>query len=274
MAMSNSQHDHSYNLLVVGDKGVGKTLFSTVDGILNSEEWKIDYVGYKERKKEINLNGERIKLTIYDSSSIENLHGTTRSFYRGVQGIFIIFDATNKESFQNLNKWSRDISYYGDKHVTKLVIANKCDLAEQKVVNFNKATEYFIRSNISMFEVSAQDSTNVELAYKHMILKLQSNLTSRINHQPDQYSKQIDLEFVYHISNIDPNVAEQNVDNQGLHVGTENENEQISIEKKAMQSNVINLSKTFESFCIEKVNELKYLLKLYNVTFNLTITMC
>ncbi|CAF1201349.1 unnamed protein product [Adineta steineri] len=242
MAMSNSQHDHSYNLLVVGDKGVGKTLFSTVDGILNSEEWKIDYVGYKERKKEINLNGERIKLTI--------------------------------ESFQNLNKWSRDISYYGDKHVTKLVIANKCDLAEQKVVNFNKATEYFIRSNISMFEVSAQDSTNVELAYKHMILKLQSNLTSRINHQPDQYSKQIDLEFVYHISNIDPNVAEQNVDNQGLHVGTENENEQISIEKKAMQSNVINLSKTFESFCIEKVNELKYLLKLYNVTFNLTITMC
>ncbi|CAF1278221.1 unnamed protein product [Adineta steineri] len=234
--------DHSYNLLVVGDKGVGKTLFSTVDGILNSEEWKIDYVGYKERKKEINLNGERIKLTI--------------------------------ESFQNLNKWSRDISYYGDKHVTKLVIANKCDLAEQKVVNFNKATEYFIRSNISMFEVSAQDSTNVELAYKHMILKLQSNLTSRINHQPDQYSKQIDLEFVYHISNIDPNVAEQNVDNQGLHVGTENENEQISIEKKAMQSNVINLSKTFESFCIEKVNELKYLLKLYNVTFNLTITMC
>ncbi|CAF1276940.1 unnamed protein product [Adineta steineri] len=242
MAISKSQHDHSYNLLVVGDKGVGKTLFSTVDVILNSEEWKIDYVGYKERKKEINLNGERIKLTT--------------------------------ESFQNLNKWLRDISYYGDKHVTKLVIANKCDLAEQKVVNFNKATEYFIRSNISMFEVSAQDSTNVELAYKHMILKIQSSSTSRINHQPDQYSKQIDLEFVYHISNIDPNVAEKNVTDQGLHDGTENKNEQISIEEKAKQSNVINLSKTFESFCIEKVNELKYLLKLYNVTFNLTITMC
>ncbi|CAF4305423.1 unnamed protein product, partial [Adineta steineri] len=180
------------------------------------------------------------------------------SFYKRVHGIFIIYDATNKESFQNLNKWLRDINIYGDKHVTKLVIANKCDLAEQKVVNFNKAT----------------DSTNVELAYKHMILKIQSNSTSRINHQPDQYSKRIDLEFVYHISNIDPNVAEQNVTDQGLHDGTENKNEQISIEKKAMQSNVINLSKTFESFCIEKVNELKYLLKLYNVTFNLTITMC
>ncbi|CAF1146105.1 unnamed protein product [Adineta steineri] len=177
-----------------------------------------------------------------------------RSFYKRVHGIFIIYDATNKESFQNLNKWLRDISYYGDKHVTKL--------------------EYFTRSNISMFEVSAQDSTNVELAYKHMILKIQSNLTSRINHQPDQYSKRIDLEFVYHISNIDPNDAEQNVTDQRLHDGTENKNEQISIEKKAKQSNVINLSKTFESFCIEKVNELKYLLKLYNVTFNLTITMC
>ncbi|CAF3999269.1 unnamed protein product [Adineta steineri] len=271
MAISKSQHDHSYNLLVVGDKGVGKTLFSTVDVILNSEEWKIDYVGYKERKKEINLNGERIKLTTYDKPFAFLYLG---SFYKRVHGIFIIYDATNKESFQNLNKWLRDISYYGDKHVTKLVIANKCDLAEQKVVNFNKATEYFIRSNISMFEVSAQDSTNVELAYKHMILKIQSSSTSRINHQPDQYSKQIDLEFVYHISNIDPNVAEKNVTDQGLHDGTENKNEQISIEEKAKQSNVINLSKTFESFCIEKVNELKYLLKLYNVTFNLTITMC
>ncbi|CAF0946055.1 unnamed protein product [Adineta steineri] len=190
--------DHSYKLLVVGDKGVGKTLFSTVNSILNSEEWKIDYVGYKERKKEINLNGERIKLTI----------------------------------------------------------------------------EYDIQSNISMFEVSALDFTNVEPAFEHMILKIRSNSTSRINHQPDQYSKRIDLEFVYHISNIDPNVAEQNVTDQDLHDGAKNENEQISIKKKAMQSNIINLSKTFESFCIEKVNELKYLLKLYNVTFNLTITMC
>ncbi|CAF1278206.1 unnamed protein product [Adineta steineri] len=242
MAISKSQHDHSYKLLVVGDKGVGKTLFSTVDGILYSPVSVIDIFGYDARVKEINLNGERIALKV--------------------------------ESFQNLNKWLRDINIYGDKDVMKLIIANKCDLAEQKVVNFNKATEYFIRSNISMFEVSAQDSTNVELAYKHMILKIQSNSTSRINHQPDQYSKRIDLEFVYHISNIDPNVAEQNVTDQDLHDGTKNENEQISIEKKAMQSNVINLSKTFESFCIEKVNELKYLLKLYNVTFNLTITMC
>ncbi|CAF1279218.1 unnamed protein product [Adineta steineri] len=220
--------------MVIGDKNVGKTDFSSVNSILGLKKSIIDFAGFDPRVKEINLNGERIKLTI--------------------------------ESFQNLNKWLRDINIYGDKHVTKLVIANKCDLAEQK--------EYFIQSNISMFEVSAQDSTNVELAYKHMILKIQSSSTSRINHQPDQYSKRIDLEFVYHISNIDPNVAEQNVDNQGLHVGTENENEQISIEKKAMQSNIINLSKTFESFCIEKVNELKYLLKLYNVTFNLTITMC
>ncbi|CAF4222239.1 unnamed protein product, partial [Adineta steineri] len=250
--------------MVIGDKNVGKTDFSSVNSILGLKKSIIDFAGFDPRVKEINLNGERIKLTIYDSSSVKNLHGTTQGFYRGVHGIFIIYDATNKESFQNLNKWLRDINIYGDKHVTKLVIANKCDLAEQK--------EYFIQSNISMFEVSAQDSTNVELAYKHMILKIQSSSTSRINHQPDQYSKRIDLEFVYHISNIDPNVAEQNVDNQGLHVGTENENEQISIEKKAMQSNIINLSKTFESFCIEKVNELKYLLKLYNVTFNLTIT--
>ncbi|CAF4139768.1 unnamed protein product, partial [Adineta steineri] len=266
--------DHSYNLLVVGDKGVGKTLFSTVDGILNSEEWKIDYVGYKERVKEINLNGERIKLTIYDSSSVKNLHRTKRSFYKRIHGIFIIYDATNKTSFDNLNKWLDEINTHGGEHVMKFIIANKCDLAEKKAVSSDKAKKYGIRLNIPLFEVSAQNFTNVELAFEHMVLQIRPNLISTINHQQDQYSKRIVLKFVPYIFDIGSNVAEQNVTDQGLHDGIENKNGQISIEKKAMQSNVINLSKTFESFCIEKVNELKYLLKLYNVTFNLTITMC
>ncbi|CAF1030681.1 unnamed protein product [Adineta steineri] len=195
MAISKSQHDHSYKLLVVGDKGVGKTLFSTIDSILNSEEWKIDYVGYKERKKEINLNGERIKLTI--------------------------------KSFDNLNNWLYEINKYENKHVMKLIIGNKCDLARQKVVSSDKATEYLIRSNISMFEVSAQDSTNVEPAFEHMILKIRSSSTLTNNDEPDHDREEIVLKFVPYIFDIGSNAVEQHVNDQGFHDSTENEHEQL-----------------------------------------------
>ncbi|CAF4260172.1 unnamed protein product, partial [Adineta steineri] len=156
--MSKSQRDDPYKLLVIGDTGVGKTAFSSVDSILQSNESLIDCLGFDFRKKEINFNGERIELIIYDGSSAQDHRGIIRSFYKGVNGIFIIYDTTNKKSFENLKIWLHDINNFGDKHnVMKLIIGNKCDLAKQKAVSSVAAIEYGMYSKISMFEVSARD---------------------------------------------------------------------------------------------------------------------
>ncbi|CAF0969722.1 unnamed protein product [Adineta steineri] len=223
--------NHPYKLLVVGDTGVGKTAFSSVNSKLNSEEWYIDLGSYKVSKIVINLNGEQIKLMICDMSSAECDRSIRRSFYKVVDGIFILYDSTNRKSFQNLNKWLHEINNHGAKHVTKLIIRNKCDLARQKAVGFHEAREYGIQSNISMFEVSPQDRTNVKSALEHMILKIRSNLKLTNNDEPDHDREEIVLKFVPYISDIGSNAVEQHVNEQGLHDNTENENDRISAEE-------------------------------------------
>ncbi|CAF1325451.1 unnamed protein product [Adineta steineri] len=235
MARSKYQRDHSYKLLVVGDEGVGKTAFSSANSILHSTESTFNFFfSYNVRKKEINLNGKRIKLKIYDGSSATGRHRIIVSFDKVVHGIFIIYDATNRE--------------------------------------------YGIQSNVSIFEVSAQNFTNVELAFQRMVLKIQSYLTSTINCQLGQYRERIGLEFVRYTPDVDSNVPEQNASVQGLHDNRENENVQLStesdenadvthpqgvdedemgraqipspenqtIEEKAKQPNVISFSKTLK----------------------------
>ncbi|CAF4127702.1 unnamed protein product, partial [Adineta steineri] len=202
MAMRTPERDHCYKLLVVGDEGVGKTAFSSVISILCTQKSIIDSLGYNVRIKETNFNGKPIKLTIYDSSSAEVHRDIIKYSCAYVDGIFIIYDATNRESFENLNNWLDEINNHGGKHVMKLIIGNKCDLAGQKEVNFDKAEEYGIKSNISIFEVSARDLTNVELAFMHMVLKIQFNLTSTINRRLGQYRERIDLVFVHYVFGI------------------------------------------------------------------------
>ncbi|CAF3949781.1 unnamed protein product [Adineta steineri] len=210
MTMSKSQCEQSYRLLVVGDEGVGKTIFSSVNSILSSKESIINVCGFDA----------------YDGSSAQGHRSIIRTFYKIVQGIFIIYDTTNKESFENLKIWLRDIHNYGNKHkhVMKLIIGNKCDLAE-------RMAEFGIQSNISIFEVSARDLTNVELAFKHMILKIRSNLTLTNNDQSGQNREASVLKLVPYISDIGSNVAEESMNDQGLHDNTENEDVQVSTEE-------------------------------------------
>ncbi|CAF1117674.1 unnamed protein product [Adineta steineri] len=276
------QRNHLYKLMIVGDERVGKTDFSSVNSKLNSEEWYIDLGSYKVSKIVSNLNGKQIKLIICDMSSAECDRQIRRTFYPVVHGIFIIYDSTNRKSFQNLNNWLREINNHGGRHVMKLIIGNKCDLARQKAVGFHEAREFRIQSNISMFEVSAQDRTNVKSVVENMIWKIRSDLTSTINRRLVQYREQIDLEFVPYISDIGSNAVEQHVNDQGPHDNTENENDPVSveesddtthnesvdegemkraqilspenqtIEEKAKQPNVISFSKTLKKIFLHK----------------------
>ncbi|CAF1157051.1 unnamed protein product [Adineta steineri] len=238
MAMPTPQHDHSYKLLVVGDQGVGKTAFSSINSILRTKESVIDNLGLDIKTKEINFNGKRIKLTTYDSSSAEDHRDIIKYSCAYVDGIFIIYDATNRESFENLNIWLNEINNHGGKHVMKLIIGNKCDLAGQKEVSFDRAEEYGIKSNISIFEVSARDLTNVELAFMHMVLKIQFNLTSTINRRLGQYRERIDLVFVHYVFDIGSNAAKQNVNDQCLHDNTEDEQLSIEAEENACVTHI------------------------------------
>lgn len=114
------------------------------------------------------MEGKTIKLQIWDTAGQERFRTITSSYYRGAHGIIIVYDITDMESFNNVKQWLSEIDKYANDSVRKLLVGNKCDLAESRVVDTAVAQAYADEIGIPFLETSAKESINVEEAFLAM----------------------------------------------------------------------------------------------------------
>merc|ERR1712072_222464 len=88
--------------------------------------------------------------------------------YRGAHGIIVVYDTTDKESFNNVKHWMQEIDKYAADGVNKLLVGNKCDLASKKVVSYDEAKELADSVGVQFMETSAKNAHNVEQAFQTM----------------------------------------------------------------------------------------------------------
>ena len=81
-------------------------------------------------------------MQIWDTAGQERFRTITSSYYRGAHGIIVVYDVTDKVSFNNVKQWLGEIDRYACQSVNKLLVGNKADLVEKKVVDFNEAKEF------------------------------------------------------------------------------------------------------------------------------------
>merc|ERR1719204_2300414 len=82
--------------------------------------------------------------------------------------IILVYDITQRDTFQNVNKWMKQIKDFANQNVRILLVGNKCDLAEKRTITFEDAQELAKNLGIHCFETSAKDSTNVDQAFYHI----------------------------------------------------------------------------------------------------------
>ncbi|KAJ0836007.1 putative small GTP-binding protein [Helianthus annuus] len=121
-----------------------------------------------------------MKLQIWDTAGQERFRTITSSYYRGAHGIIIVYDVTEMESFNNVKQWLSEIDRYANESVCKLLVGNKCDLVENKVVDTQTAKEFADELGIPFLETSAKDSVNVEQAF----LTMAAAIKKKMGHQP------------------------------------------------------------------------------------------
>ncbi|KAL9681895.1 hypothetical protein QQ045_013684 [Rhodiola kirilowii] len=114
------------------------------------------------------LDGKTIKLQIWDTAGQERFRTITSSYYRGAHGIIIVYDVTEMESFNNVKQWINEIDRYANDSVCKLLVGNKCDLVESKVVDTQMGQALADELGIPFLETSAKDAINVEQAFLTM----------------------------------------------------------------------------------------------------------
>ncbi|BES99146.1 unnamed protein product [Nesidiocoris tenuis] len=158
-------YDYLFKLLLIGDSGVGKTcvLFRFSEDAFNNTF--ISTIGIDFKIRTIELDGKKIKLQIWDTAGQERFRTITTAYYRGAMGIMLVYDITNEKSFDNIKNWIRNIEENATTDVEKMLLGNKCDAAEKRVVSREKGEQLAIEYGIKFMETSAKDSINVETAF-------------------------------------------------------------------------------------------------------------
>ncbi|KAH9890492.1 GTP-binding protein ypt1 [Cubamyces lactineus] len=172
-------YDYLFKLLLIGDSGVGKScllLRFAEDAFTDSY---LSTIGVDFKIRTIELDGKTVKLQIWDTAGQERFRTIAAAYYRGAHGIIMVYDVTEMETFTNVKGWLQEIEKYASETVKKLIIGNKSDLVERKVVEYSIAKEFADSLSIPFIETSAKNSTNVEEAFTLMAKTIRDDLDTQ-----------------------------------------------------------------------------------------------
>lgn len=161
-----SGYDHLFKLLVIGDAGVGKSaiLLRFADNTFSDSY--INTIGVDFKIQNVEVNGERVKLQIWDTAGQERFRTITSTYYRGTNGIIVVYDVTSAQSFQNVKKWLLEISDNDCNSVPKVLVGNKTDLRRE--VPREEAEKFAKSKKIKYFESSAKLDQGIWDIFYHL----------------------------------------------------------------------------------------------------------
>jgi Ras-related protein Rab-8A len=165
MASRENAFDMQIKLLMIGDSGVGKTCLLLRYANDSFSPTFITTIGIDFKIKNIQLDNKRIKLQIWDTAGQERFRTITTSYFRGAQGILLVYDVTDRNSFISIRNWVAQIQMHADVNVNKILIGNKCDCAEQRAISYAEGDSLATEYNISFYETSAKQDVNVEKSF-------------------------------------------------------------------------------------------------------------
>ena len=177
-------------IILIGDTFTGKKslLFKYTDDFF--PENILSTIGVEFKEKKIILNDKIITLQIWLTSGQERFRSITQNFYRNADGILFIFDVTNKDSFNHIKDWLMDYQVV-DLDIKTILIGNKIDLLDKRVISKEKMEKFGENKNIKTYETSAKTGENVNKIFTEIAELILANKTEeniKELYQKDKYN--------------------------------------------------------------------------------------
>jgi Ras-related protein Rab-1A len=182
-------YEYIFKIIIIGNSNVGKT--SLINRFID-KTYNENYtatLGVDFFMKTIVVNQQTIKLQIWDTAGMEKYQSITSSYYKGAHACIIVYDITDRESFDSTEKWIESFYKFCNPEIEKIIllIGNKCDLSMNRKVSFEEAENFAVKNNLFYQESSAKDSINIEEIFQAIGMKLlkihAGNKNSMINKQ-------------------------------------------------------------------------------------------
>lgn len=175
-------YDYLFKVVLIGDSGVGKSnllsRFTRNEFCLESKST----IGVEFATRSIQVDGKTIKAQIWDTAGQERYRAITSAYYRGAVGALLVYDITKQATFDNAERWLKELRDHADANIVIMLVGNKSDLRHLRSVPTEEAQAFCEKEGLSFIETSALESTNVEKAFQQILTEIYHIVSRKVIH--------------------------------------------------------------------------------------------
>ena len=165
--------DCVYKVLLLGDSTVGKTCFLKKYTDKTFQDVHMSTIGLDYRVKTMTLkSGKVVKLQIWDTAGQDRFRAITKNYYKGANGIILIYDVTSIQTYENVKNWITQIREEASPNVIIYIAGNKIDLEEERKIKTEEGQKLAEELGLPFFETSAKTGVNINESFEDLVEKI------------------------------------------------------------------------------------------------------
>ena len=190
---------YTIKFIIVGDQKVGKTsiLHSFSKGKISN--FYLATIGIDYLSKDIKIDDRIFHLQIWDSAGQERYRSLTRGYYCKAACALITYDITDYKSFESVKNWIEEIKLYTNPNIHLILVGNKMDLKEKRVISTEKGKKLAEKYELTFFESYDLTGENINTIFFNACKVINENITNEIYdfNNPTNGIKITDLNFCF-----------------------------------------------------------------------------
>lgn len=210
MGTKDDEYDYLFKVVLIGDSGVGK---SNLLSRFTRNEFNLESkstIGVEFATRSIQVDGKTIKAQIWDTAGQERYRAITSAYYRGAVGALLVYDIAKHLTYENVERWLKELRDHADNNIVIMLVGNKSDLRHLRAVPTDEAKAFAEKNNLSFIETSALDSTNVETAFQNILTEIYKIVSQKqIRDSPDDDNSPSNNVQTIHVAPTDNNAPKQ-----------------------------------------------------------------
>uniref|UniRef100_A0A7S2V252 Uncharacterized protein n=1 Tax=Fibrocapsa japonica TaxID=94617 RepID=A0A7S2V252_9STRA len=179
MAGKDDEYDYLFKVVLIGDSGVGK---SNLLSRFTRNEFNLESkstIGVEFATKSIQTEGKIIKAQIWDTAGQERYRAITSAYYRGAVGALLVYDISKHVTFENVERWLKELRDHAEANIVVMLVGNKSDLRHLRAVSTEEAMAFAEKNNLAFIETSALDASGVDTAFQRILTEIYRLMSRR-----------------------------------------------------------------------------------------------